>query len=90
MGSASPGDDVCPPVIVSWEGSADIQGGDILIVRIADSLLLDTLVRPDSKNVTLDTNASRANGDRCVNNYSTLIVGRIFFIDLGSALTGKP
>ncbi|KOB79373.1 Uncharacterized protein OBRU01_00250 [Operophtera brumata] len=62
-GSAAPGDE-CPPVIVSWEGSADIQGGDILIVRIADSLLLDTLVRPDSKNVTPDTNASRANGDR--------------------------
>lgn len=68
-GGASPGDDECPPVIVSWEGSADIQSGDILIVRIADSLLLDTLVRPDPKNVTPDTNASHANADRWVNNY---------------------
>ncbi|XP_045528458.1 delta and Notch-like epidermal growth factor-related receptor [Pieris brassicae] len=47
------GDEECPQVIVSWEGSADIQSGDILIVRISDSLLLD--VHNDSN----DANSSQ-------------------------------
>ncbi|XP_072943623.1 uncharacterized protein wry isoform X2 [Epargyreus clarus] len=53
----------CPPVIVSWEGSADIQNGDILIVRIGDSSLLDTFGHVDT-NSTLDTNSSRAEAER--------------------------
>ncbi|XP_075972457.1 uncharacterized protein LOC142974178 [Anticarsia gemmatalis] len=54
----------CPPVIVSWEGSADIQSGDILIVRIADSLLLDTFGQVDAKNSTPDANVSNTDGER--------------------------
>lgn len=75
-GGGSPGDDECPPVIVSWEGSADIQSGDILIVRIADSLLLDMRVPLEPKNVTPDTNTTHAKGDRWVNNYCTRRCGR--------------
>ncbi|XP_052738910.1 neurogenic locus notch homolog protein 1 [Bicyclus anynana] len=52
------GEEECPPVIVSWEGAADIQSGDILIVRIADSSPLDTFVSADSTNGTIDTNSS--------------------------------
>ncbi|KAL4712748.1 hypothetical protein ACJJTC_008045 [Scirpophaga incertulas] len=51
--------DECPPVIVSWEGVADIQIGDILIVRISDSLLLDTFGAFDLKNVTSNGNSSQ-------------------------------
>ncbi|XP_069359989.1 delta and Notch-like epidermal growth factor-related receptor isoform X1 [Maniola hyperantus] len=58
------GEEECPPVIVSWEGAADIQSGDILIVRIADSSPLDTFVRVDSTNQTIDTNTSHADEDR--------------------------
>lgn len=54
----------CPPDIVSWEGSADIQSGDILIVRIADSLLLENFGQAEIKNRTLENNASRFEGDR--------------------------
>ena len=46
----------CPPVIVSWEGSADIQSGDILIVRIEDSSL-DTFIHAEA-NETTNTNIS--------------------------------
>lgn len=56
----------CPPVIVSWEGSADIQSGDILIVRISDSLLLDTFIQIDAKNSTFKPNVSHVSGDRLV------------------------
>lgn len=31
----------CAPVSVSWEGSAEMQSGDILLVRIDDSRLVD-------------------------------------------------
>lgn len=67
-GGAAPGapEEECPPVIVSWEGSADIQSGDILIVRIADSLLLDTFGQVDSKNSTSETNVSHGDGERSV------------------------
>ncbi|KAJ8736373.1 hypothetical protein PYW08_007029 [Mythimna loreyi] len=58
------GEEECPPVIVSWEGSADIQSGDILIVRIADSLLLDTFGQLDVKNGTPEANVSHADGER--------------------------
>ncbi|XP_039761776.1 delta and Notch-like epidermal growth factor-related receptor isoform X2 [Pararge aegeria] len=54
----------CPPVIMSWEGVADIQSGDILIVRIADSSPLDTFVSVVSTNETIDTNSSHADEDR--------------------------
>jgi hypothetical protein len=30
----------CAPVSVSWEGSAEMQSGDILLVRIDDSRLV--------------------------------------------------
>lgn len=63
-GATTPGtEEECPPVIVSWEGFADIQSGDILIVRIADSLLVDTIAQPDVIK-TLDTNVS--DGERWV------------------------
>ncbi|XP_026319660.1 delta and Notch-like epidermal growth factor-related receptor isoform X2 [Hyposmocoma kahamanoa] len=63
-GSTTPGtEDECPPVIVSWEGFADIQSGDILIVRIADSLLVDTIAQPDVKKA-LDANFSHSDGER--------------------------
>lgn len=62
-GSTTPGTEECPPVIVSWEGFADIQSGDILIVRIADSLLVDTITQPDVKNA-LDANFSHSDGER--------------------------
>ncbi|XP_031769118.2 delta and Notch-like epidermal growth factor-related receptor isoform X2 [Galleria mellonella] len=60
-GAPSPGaaDEECPPVIVSWEGSTDIQSGDILIVRISDSMLLDTNYQVNSKNTTFDNNLTR-------------------------------
>ncbi|XP_022822085.1 delta and Notch-like epidermal growth factor-related receptor [Spodoptera litura] len=63
-GGAAPGapEEECPPVIVSWEGSADIQSGDILIVRIADSLLLDTFGQVDAKNGTSES--SHGDGER--------------------------
>lgn len=63
-GSTTPGtEEECPPVIVSWEGFADIQSGDILIVRIADSLLVDTIAQPDVKKA-LDANFSHSDGER--------------------------
>jgi hypothetical protein len=34
------GDGECAPVSVSWEGSAEMQSGDILLVRIDDSRLV--------------------------------------------------
>ncbi|XP_068626826.1 delta and Notch-like epidermal growth factor-related receptor [Battus philenor] len=48
----------CPPVIVSWEGTADIQSGDILIVRIVDPLLLDSFGHIASKNDSEDSNSN--------------------------------
>ncbi|XP_045491219.1 neurogenic locus notch homolog protein 1 isoform X1 [Colias croceus] len=54
------GDEECPQVIVSWEGSADIQSGDILIVRISDALLLDRTGHVETKNESIDTNSSLA------------------------------
>lgn len=30
----------CMPMIISWEGAAEIQSGDVLIVEIDDTLLL--------------------------------------------------
>ncbi|KAG6440549.1 hypothetical protein O3G_MSEX001281 [Manduca sexta] len=55
-------DEECPPTIVSWEGSVDIQSGDILIVRIADSLLFENFGRPELKNGTLEVNTTH--GDK--------------------------
>lgn len=65
-GGAAPGaaEEECPPVIVSWEGSTDIQSGDILIVRIADSLLLDSYPQPDSRNATFESNSTHPDGER--------------------------
>jgi hypothetical protein len=34
------GEGECAPVSVSWEGSAEMQSGDILLVRIDDSRLV--------------------------------------------------
>lgn len=62
---AGGGEEECPPVIVSWEGSADIQIGDILIVRISDSLL-DSIGQQLERNTTLDANASHGDKDRLV------------------------
>lgn len=63
-GATTPGaEEECPPVIVSWEGFADIQSGDILIVRIADSLLVDNIAQPDVIKA-LDANFSHSDGER--------------------------
>jgi hypothetical protein len=35
----------CLPMIISWEGSVDIQSGDVLIVEIDDKLLISTQAR---------------------------------------------
>jgi len=37
-------------MIISWEGSSDIQSGDVLIVEIDDKLLIST----DKRNKTDD------------------------------------
>lgn len=40
------------PMIISWEGTAEIQSGDVLIVEIDDTLLLpgeDNYAVPDPK-----------------------------------------
>ncbi|XP_045445472.1 delta and Notch-like epidermal growth factor-related receptor [Melitaea cinxia] len=63
MGGRGGSDEDCSPVIVSWEGSADIQSGDILIVRIAYFTPVDTLVHVDGANETTDANTSH-NEDR--------------------------
>ncbi|CAH0405388.1 unnamed protein product [Chilo suppressalis] len=62
-GAGAGAEDECPPVIVSWEGAADIQIGDILIVRISDSLLLDTSTL-ETRNATAESNASHVDKDR--------------------------
>lgn len=41
----------CLPMIISWEGSVDIQSGDVLIVQIDDKLLISSLMK---KNKTED------------------------------------
>lgn len=56
-GRGGAGEEECPPVIVSWEAAADIQSGDILIVRIVDSLLLETFGHVAVKNETEDSNS---------------------------------
>ncbi|KAG5674311.1 hypothetical protein PVAND_004289 [Polypedilum vanderplanki] len=40
----------CLPMVISWEGSVDIQSGDVLIVEIDDKLLIST----DKRNKTSD------------------------------------
>ncbi|XP_053619861.1 delta and Notch-like epidermal growth factor-related receptor isoform X2 [Plodia interpunctella] len=57
-GGGAGADEDCAPNIVSWEGSTDIQSGDILIVRVADSLLLDTSIQLDINNSS-ESNSSR-------------------------------
>lgn len=39
----------CMPMIISWEGAAEIQSGDVLIVEIDDTLLLPADM--DSKSI---------------------------------------
>lgn len=39
----------CLPMIISWEGSADIQSGDVLIVGIDDKLLISSQKRNRSE-----------------------------------------
>lgn len=60
-GSSRGPDDECHPVIVSWEGSADIQSGDILIVRIKDPVP-EITDRIELTNATVDTNSSDNDG----------------------------
>ena len=38
----------CMPMIISWEGAAEIQSGDILIVEIDDTLLLPADMNPST------------------------------------------
>lgn len=61
-GGGGAGDEECPPAVVSWEGAADIQSGDILIVRIADALLQQ--LGRDSTNKTMEANVTHADGER--------------------------
>lgn len=44
------------PMIISWEGAAEIQSGDVLIVEIDDTLLLPADMNPSAaKNIdTID------------------------------------
>lgn len=59
----------CPPVIVSWEGSVDIQSGDILIVRIMDSILLESPTLTDSVSqnaINVNVSFSKTDGERLV------------------------
>ncbi|XP_077294569.1 delta and Notch-like EGF repeat containing weary [Arctopsyche grandis] len=39
VGTPSGGDDDCLPMVLSWGGAAEVQSGDILLVRIDDSQL---------------------------------------------------
>ncbi|CAH2050388.1 unnamed protein product, partial [Iphiclides podalirius] len=63
-GRGGAGEEECPPVIVSWEAAADIQSGDILIVRIVDSLLLDSFGHVGSKNETEESNSVHGSSER--------------------------
>lgn len=38
----------CMPMIISWEGAAEIQSGDVLIVEIDDTLLLPADMNPST------------------------------------------
>lgn len=38
------------PMIISWEGTAEIQSGDVLIVEIDDILLLPADMNPSIAN----------------------------------------
>lgn len=38
------------PMIISWEGAAEIQSGDVLIVEIDDMLLLPADMNPSTAN----------------------------------------
>lgn len=38
------------PMIISWEGAAEIQSGDVLIVEIDDTLLLPADMSPSAAN----------------------------------------
>ena len=38
------------PMIISWEGAAEIQSGDVLIVEIDDTLLLPADMNPNQAN----------------------------------------
>lgn len=38
------------PMIISWEGAAEIQSGDVLIVEIDDTLLLPADMNPSTAN----------------------------------------
>lgn len=42
----------CMPMTISWDGAAEIQSGDILIVEIDDTLLLPADMDPK----TIDIN----------------------------------
>lgn len=76
MGGRSGSDEDCSPVIVSWEGSADIQSGDILIVRIAYFTPVDTLVHVDGANETTDANSSH-NEDRWDRTYKQFAISAV-------------
>lgn len=42
------------PMIISWEGAAEIQSGDVLIVEIDDTLLLPADMNPIQANNNID------------------------------------
>lgn len=44
----------CMPMIISWEGAAEIQSGDVLIVEIDDTLLLPANQGPSTANYIPD------------------------------------
>lgn len=45
----------CLPMIISWEGAAEIQSGDVLIVEIDDTLLLPADISLTARNQTTNT-----------------------------------
>ncbi|KAL7042705.1 hypothetical protein ACKWTF_001251 [Chironomus riparius] len=48
----------CLPMIISWEGSSDIQSGDVLIVEIDDKLLISTDKRNKSDDGMIHRNTA--------------------------------
>lgn len=45
----------CLPMTISWEGVAEIQSGDVLIVEIDDTLLLPADTNLTARNQTTNT-----------------------------------
>lgn len=56
-GSSPSGDEECLPMVLSWEGAAEVQSGDILLVRIDDAQL--TLANAAANHTVKTTDGDR-------------------------------